>query len=681
MATPIPAPIAVPIPMPKAKLSSAVPIATPMAIPTPKPMANPEPELFWDSFSLFSSLILSSVFYSFRPRNDSCDDTKVSQIVNLQMTVTMIFGGSVAGTKSFKILDIILQNIIYVMSNDISVLSMNVRGLFSNMKKRTDVFNWAKNKNTSIVCFQETHSTEDVETRWKDEWGNTCIFSHYNNRSAGVCVMFRKGLDFQIHNSAIDTKGRYIILDLTLLEQRLTFVCLYGYNTDEPCLFNEIFNKVLSFSNTSLIFCGDWNVVQDHHIDTYNILYNRNPNSRKKIQEIVEHFELIDPWRFCHPEERKYTWRQPSPIKQSRLDYFFVTEDIFSVMKNVKIIPGYKTDHSAIFFSFSASVAKRGKGYWKFNSHLLRDPDYVTKVKQCITDTLSEYYLSGDINDLLTVKLSCNDQLFFEILKMKIRSLSITHSIAKSKLEREINVNLEKDIQNLENTMNTSPNELTLNLLNQKKKELEDKREKMIEGLLIRSRANWHENGEKCSQYFCKLEKKNFIHKTITELINSDGRHISNQSEVLLEQQNFYKTLYSGKDLDSDDTSFYNHNIKLTEEQKILCEGNLTFKECGECLKLMKNGKSPGSDGYTVDFYKFFWKNIGAFVFRSLYFGYEIGSFSEFQYQGVISCIPKEGKDRRYISNWRPISLLNTDIKIASSVIANSQISTTIYNQ
>jgi hypothetical protein len=58
----------------------------------------------------------------------------------------------------------------------------------------------------------------------------------------------------------------------------------------------------------------------------------------------------------------------------------------------------------------------------------------------------------------------------------------------------------------------------------------------------------------------------------------------------------------------------------------------------------MINGKSPGSDGYTVDFYKFFWKDIGPFVFRSLFYGYNSGKFSEFQYQNVITCIPKEGK-------------------------------------
>jgi hypothetical protein len=55
----------------------------------------------------------------------------------------------------------------------------------------------------------------------------------------------------------------------------------------------------------------------------------------------------------------------------------------------------YKTDHSAIIFTFATSLAKRGKGYWKFNSQLLRDTDYIKRVKTCITETISEYYLSG----------------------------------------------------------------------------------------------------------------------------------------------------------------------------------------------------------------------------------------------------------------------------------------------
>ena len=45
-------------------------------------------------------------------------------------------------------------------------------------------------------------------------------------------------------------------------------------------------------------------------------------------------------------------------------------------------------------------------------------------------------------------------RIFFEILEMKIRSISIEYSIKKSKQEKETTRILENDIQNLENEMN-----------------------------------------------------------------------------------------------------------------------------------------------------------------------------------------------------------------------------------
>ena len=58
--------------------------------------------------------------------------------------------------------------------------------------------------------------------------------------------------------------------------------------------------------------------------------------------------------------------------------------------------------------------------------------------------------------------------------------------------------------------MNISPSVELQTLLNEKTLGLENQRSKRIEGLLLRSHTNWHENGDKCSQYFYKLEKKNY---------------------------------------------------------------------------------------------------------------------------------------------------------------------------
>ena len=85
----------------------------------------------------------------------------------------------------------------------------------------------------------------------------------------------------------------------------------------------------------------------------------------------------------------------------------------------------------------------------------------------------------------------------------------------------------------------------------------------------------------------------------------------------------------------------------------------------------MKNEKSPGLDGYTVDFFKFFWIDIWVFVLRSINYGYRTGFLSVTQKQGIITCFPKPNKCRYNLKNWRPIFLLNVVYKMASAAIAN----------
>ena len=47
-----------------------------------------------------------------------------------------------------------------------------------------------------------------------------------------------------------------------------------------------------------------------------------------------------------------------------------------------------------------------------------------------------------------------------------------------------------------------------------------------------------------------------------------------------------------------------------------------------------------------------------------------IGELSNSQKQAVITLLEKKGKDKRLIKNWRLISLINVDAKIASKTLA-----------
>ena len=85
----------------------------------------------------------------------------------------------------------------------------------------------------------------------------------------------------------------------------------------------------------------------------------------------------------------------------------------------------------------------------------------------------------------------------------------------------------------------------------------------------------------------------------------------------------------------------------------------------------MNNGKSPGSDGFTVEFFKVFLKKrLGVFTVRSINNAFSKGEMSNTQKEGIIICIPKGDKPREYLKNWRPISLLNVVYKIATACIA-----------
>ena len=55
---------------------------------------------------------------------------------------------------------------------------------------------------------------------------------------------------------------------------------------------------------------------------------------------------------------------------------------------------------------------------------------------------------------------------------------------------------------------------------------------------------------------------------------------------------------------------------------------------------------------------------------ESLNYSHNHGELSNSQKCAIITLIGKKDKDRRVIANWRPISLINVDVKIGSKAIA-----------
>ena len=109
----------------------------------------------------------------------------------------------------------------------------------------------------------------------------------------------------------------------------------------------------------------------------------------------------------------------------------------------------------------------------------------------------------------------------------------------------------------------------------------------------------------------------------------------------------------------------------LTDSDTQSCEGKLTVKGCWDALRSMKNNKSPGNDGITKEFLEYFWGKLGTFLVSTLNYSFEKGDLFTSQKQTIITLIEKKDRDKHFIENWKPVSLINVDIKVASKALAN----------
>ena len=87
-------------------------------------------------------------------------------------------------------------------------------------------------------------------------------------------------------------------------------------------------------------------------------------------------------------------------------------------------------------------------------------------------------------------------------------------------------------------------------------------------------------------------------------------------------------------------------------------------------MKNMRNNKCPGNDGLTKEIYEGFWDEIKELLIASATEAKHRGELRISQRQPIIKLIEKEHRDKRYIKNWRPISLLNIDTKIISKALS-----------
>ena len=113
-----------------------------------------------------------------------------------------------------------------------------------------------------------------------------------------------------------------------------------------------------------------------------------------------------------------------------------------------------------------------GKGVWKFNNSLLKNPDYLELINKAISDEILKYAIPIYSLDFIekhpeALAFTIDDDLMLEMLFLRIRGETIKFASALKQRNNERERELEKDIEYIE---------MSPNLLKSNEKTLKDKK-------------------------------------------------------------------------------------------------------------------------------------------------------------------------------------------------------------
>lgn len=309
------------------------------------------------------------------------------------------------------------------MADFINVYSQNCRGI-KMVDKRRDLFQFIRKKKYNIICLQDVHIESNMESYVKSEWGYNIYLSPYTGNSRGVMILLNNNFECDVGRVLKDPNGNFIIIDISIQGKKVTVANIYSPNDDNPQFYNNLRQKISQLQNENVIICGDWNLTLNQELDTDNYRHVNNPRARDVVLNYLEEDNYIDVWRVMNEDKKTFTWRRLNPErKQARLDFFLITEEIFKYVHDTSIVSGYRTDHSGVILKLKMHENERGKGYWKFNSSLLKDKEYVKLVKDTIKEVVNIHSANEDEqgynNEQHFININ-NENIIIIIMSLKI---------------------------------------------------------------------------------------------------------------------------------------------------------------------------------------------------------------------------------------------------------------------
>ena len=548
------------------------------------------------------------------------------------------------------------------MSNVMEIMSLNVNGLGSPVKRKRVMMKLKKEKK-QVFFLQETHMIREEHEKLKRFGYRNSYFSSFKGgRRRGVIILISNSVMFDMEKEIKDKEGRYIMVVGKLENEPVTLINVYAPPESDKTFFKELFNIIAVEAKGLLIMGGDTNMVLCDKKDTTS--KNRSKKYIAKfINTTLQEMGLIDIWRMKHPLERGYTHYSAAHQTHSRIDQFFVRQEDAYRVSQCRIGAADLSDHNPIFLTISINNRKR-QTLWRLNVGMLNNEQRKEGIRKEIK-TYLEINNNGEVDPTIV----------WDAMKAVIRGKLIAETSLVKKAKKEMYKKNEEELRKLEREFQDTEKTETYNQIKELRAKIQNAQLDEVEKNNRFVKQNYYEAGTKATKLLARRIRKQQEMSSICRIkdpLTDDVKSAPEDIERIFKQ--YYENLYSQPDMPGEEEmDKYLDELDLPsigEVQNAKITSAITVDEVTDAISSFKNGKSSGSDGFSIEFYKTFREELAPILVTSFNWTLKEHKIPPSWSEAVISLIYKQGRDKDRCGSYRPISVLNVDYKIYAKIIA-----------
>lgn len=522
------------------------------------------------------------------------------------------------------------------MSSSISILSWNIRGLNNSVALRNLRDHITDNRAT-IFCIQET-KIECCPSKQLEDFACSKGFEIVFQPSTGLSGGLVTGWDSKLVKCvalAQDTSWIWNCFVDLRVGGRMHVVNIYSplHLDKKRKLWHDLKNIIVCSAGEAVCFIGDFNCVRSAR-ERLNCVYKSLDS--KGFNELIVDLNLSD----LPLVNSEFTWFGPSK-KKSKLDRALVNYAWFSIgIWSIKALCKKHSDHRPILLA-SGSSLHPPRPFKVFNCYLT--DSLLEKVKQ--SSSLSKEWEGKNLQSIL------------KEIKVLIKNSSYNSA---SQLDKDIKA-LEKEVDIIDSLNNP---EVDSQELKDKLQLLYHKRDSMIKQ---KSRIQWLLKGDGNNKFFHQAIQRRICSNSISKLFWKD-RWLVDHDQIRVAFYEYFSNFFQVSHIRLISLGVFSlPKLRAEERARLVCR--ISPSEIEAALHSLADNKAPGPDGMNIKSMKFLWPCIRSKVIQFVDDFWNSGLVPSGVNSSFITLIPKVSQPT-LVKDFRPISLINSSIKILTKVLA-----------